>query len=122
MTFECVTETDLVLIHSNKLNYTQLEDTHMARISHSGTHTAASTSQPFPSCFHHIWLVSVSGGASVSIKSSWLQPQTQYLVLQLNSRLRAGQTYQLYTEFTGELADDLVGFYRTEYEEHGVRK
>lgn len=39
MTFECVTETDLVLIHSNKLNYSQLEDTHIARISHSGTHT-----------------------------------------------------------------------------------
>lgn len=67
-------------------------------------------------------MVPVSGGGPVPIKSSWLQPQTQYLVLQLGSKLRAGQMYQLYTEFTGELADDLVGFYRTEYEEHGVRK
>lgn len=39
VTFKCVRETDLVLIHSNKLNYTQLEDTHIARISHSGRHT-----------------------------------------------------------------------------------
>eukprot|EP00066_Takifugu_rubripes_P029132 XP_011618398.1 PREDICTED: aminopeptidase N-like [Takifugu rubripes] len=97
VTFECVTETDLLLLHSNKLNYTELEDTHIARITHSG-------------------------GGVLSIRSSWLQPQTQYLVLQLNSKLRAGQTYQLYTEFTGELADDLVGFYRTEYEEQGARK
>lgn len=37
MTFACVTDTDLLLIHSNKLNYTQLEDTHLARISRSGT-------------------------------------------------------------------------------------
>lgn len=72
--------------------------------------------------FPHIWLSCLSGGGVLSIKSSWLQPQTQYLVLQLNSKLRAGQTYQLYTEFTGELADDLVGFYRTEYEEQGARK
>uniref|UniRef100_H3CNZ6 Aminopeptidase n=1 Tax=Tetraodon nigroviridis TaxID=99883 RepID=H3CNZ6_TETNG len=97
VTFACVTDTDLLLIHSNKLNYTQLEDTHLARISRSD-------------------------GGSVPIKSSWLQPQTQYLVLQLDTSLRAGQTYRLYTEFTGELADDLVGFYRTEYEEHGVQK
>uniref|UniRef100_A0A8D3EG09 Aminopeptidase n=1 Tax=Scophthalmus maximus TaxID=52904 RepID=A0A8D3EG09_SCOMX len=88
--FECVKETDLILIHSNKLNYTTLSNTHTA---------------PPP-----------------GVKSSWLQPQTQYLVIQLNSRLTVGQKYQLYTEFTGELADDLAGFYRSEYEEDGVRK
>lgn len=119
MTFECVTETDLVLVHSNKLNYTELEDAHVARITYSGTHSFL---RQTARCFPHSWLWRVSGGGSLSIKSSWLQPQTQFLVLQLNRKLRAGQTYQLYTEFTGELADDLVGFYRTEYEEHGVRK
>ncbi|KAG7523067.1 aminopeptidase N-like [Solea senegalensis] len=91
--FECVTETDVILIHSNKLNYT-----------HSPTVTAA------------------GGGAVPGIKSWWLQPQTQYLVVELDHKLSEGQTYQLYTEFTGELADDLAGFYRSEYEEGGVRK
>uniref|UniRef100_A0A8D3DZ95 Aminopeptidase n=1 Tax=Scophthalmus maximus TaxID=52904 RepID=A0A8D3DZ95_SCOMX len=90
--FECVKETDLILIHSNKLNYTTLSNTHTA------------------------------GAPPPGVKSSWLQPQTQYLVIQLNSRLTVGQKYQLYTEFTGELADDLAGFYRSEYEEDGVRK
>lgn len=65
---------------------------------------------------------SPGGGSAPTIQSSWLQPKTQYMVIQLNSKLTQGQKYQLYAEFTGELADDLAGFYRSEYEENGVRK
>ncbi|XP_051239122.1 aminopeptidase N-like [Dicentrarchus labrax] len=96
--FKCVRETDLILIHSNKLKYTKLNNTHIARLIASG------------------------GGSAPTIKSSWLQSETQYLVIQLNSKLTQGQKYELYTEFTGELADDLAGFYRSEYEEDGVRR
>lgn len=53
---------------------------------------------------------------------SWLEATTQYMVLQLNGMLASGQRYRLYTEFTGELADDLAGFYRSEYIEDGVKK
>lgn len=67
-------------------------------------------------------MFSPGGGSAPSIKSSWLQHETQYLVIQLNSKLTEKHRYQLYTEFTGELADDLAGFYRSEYEEDGVRK
>ena len=35
--FECVRETDLILIHSNKLNYTTLDNTHIVRLSAPGT-------------------------------------------------------------------------------------
>uniref|UniRef100_A0A8D0AY27 Aminopeptidase n=1 Tax=Sander lucioperca TaxID=283035 RepID=A0A8D0AY27_SANLU len=66
--FKCVKETDLIIIHSNKLNLTSFEG--------------------------H----------------------------QLNSPLKAGSTYTLFTEFVGELADDLGGFYRSEYKEDGVIK
>ncbi|XP_047453445.1 aminopeptidase Ey-like [Mugil cephalus] len=96
--FECVEETDLILIHSNLLNYTKLNNSHIAT------------------------LVNSDGWSAPSIKVSWLQPKTQYLVIQLDDELLKGQRYQLYTEFTGELADDLAGFYRSEYEEDGVRK
>ncbi|XP_034083036.1 aminopeptidase Ey [Gymnodraco acuticeps] len=96
--FECMEETNLILIHSNKLNYTKLNNTHTARLIASG------------------------GGSAPSIKSCWMQPETQYLVIELNSKLTRKQKYQLYTNFTGELADDLAGFYRSEYEEDGVRK
>lgn len=62
-------------------------------------------------------------GASVpTVKYTWLESKTQYLVIQLSSKLTQGRTYQLYTEFTGELADDLSGFYRSEYKEDGVQK
>uniref|UniRef100_A0A3Q4H952 Aminopeptidase n=1 Tax=Neolamprologus brichardi TaxID=32507 RepID=A0A3Q4H952_NEOBR len=85
--FECVEDTDLILIHSNKLNYTKFEN-QLAR------------------------LMSVSSVEAPKIKSSWLQGVTQYLVLELDGTLKKGHKYRLYTEFIGELADDLGGFYR----------
>ncbi|XP_070686929.1 aminopeptidase Ey-like [Pempheris klunzingeri] len=96
--FSCAEETDLILIHSNKLNYTTLENGHWAR------------------------LTSVHGVKAPSIKSSWLNNVTQYLVLQLNGKLMKDHKYHLFTVFTGELADDLGGFYRSEYMEDGVKK
>ncbi|XP_070763201.1 aminopeptidase N-like [Enoplosus armatus] len=96
--FECAEETDLILIHSNKLNYTKLENNQLAR------------------------LTSVSGVKPPSIKSCWLQNVTQYLVLHLDGKLMKGNRYNLFTNFTGELADDLGGFYRSEYMEDGVKK
>ncbi|XP_044048314.1 aminopeptidase N-like isoform X2 [Siniperca chuatsi] len=96
--FECREETDLILIHSNKLNYTKFENDHLAS------------------------LISVTGVKAPSIKSSWLQNVTQYLVLQLDGKLMKGHRYHLNTKFTGELADDLGGFYRSEYMENGVKK
>lgn len=95
--FTCVKETDLVIIHSNKLNLTTF----------SG---------------HHAKLVGLGGASPPAIHSSWFVERTQFLVLQLRSRLSPGASYALYTEFRGELADDLQGFYRSEYTEDGVKK
>uniref|UniRef100_A0A8C2Z1S0 Aminopeptidase n=1 Tax=Cyclopterus lumpus TaxID=8103 RepID=A0A8C2Z1S0_CYCLU len=97
--FKCAEETDLILIHSNKLNYTKLENDHLARLTSVN-----------------------SGDKAPSIKYSWLQGVTQYLVLQLNGKLVKDHRYHLDTEFTGELADDLGGFYRSEYQEDGITK
>lgn len=94
MYFRCVEETDLILIHSNKLNYTK-QDSQLAQL---------------------------SGSEAPTISASWLEPVTQYLVIQLNKKLVKGNTYSLYTIFTGELSDDLGGFYRSEYTENGKTK
>uniref|UniRef100_A0A8C7SI04 Aminopeptidase n=1 Tax=Oncorhynchus mykiss TaxID=8022 RepID=A0A8C7SI04_ONCMY len=85
--FQCEKDTDLILIHANKLNLTLLS------------------------------LISRDGATAPAIKKSWLEVPTQFLVIQLNSNLMAGRQYELYTEFIGELADDLGGFYRSEYTE-----
>lgn len=98
MDFECAEETDLILIHSNKLNYTEFDNKILAT------------------------LTSLTGGQAPPIKSSWLQDVTQYLVIQLDGKLMKGHRYRLYTEFTGELADDLGGFYRSKYLEDGKEK
>lgn len=95
--FTCVEETDLVIIHSNKLNLTTF----------SG---------------HHAKLLRLGGASPPAVRSSWLVERTQFLVLQLRSRLSVGASYALYTEFRGELADDLQGFYRSEYTEDGMKK
>lgn len=95
--FRCVKETDLILIHSNKLNLTMLEE-------------------------HHAVLRGLDGAPTPSLSRTWLEVPTQYLVVQLSGPLVAGCSYQLYTQFVGELADDLAGFYRSEYTIDGERR
>ncbi|XP_062274018.1 aminopeptidase Ey-like [Scomber scombrus] len=95
--FRCVRETDLILIHSNKLNLTTFDG-------------------------YHARLMGLNGATAPSLKRTWLVVPTQYLVVQLNSKLQAGSMYELFTDFVGELADDLGGFYRSEYMEDGQKK
>ncbi|XP_052399868.1 aminopeptidase N [Carassius gibelio] len=91
--FRCVEKTNLILIHSNKLNMTK-----------QPTLTALG-SKPAP-----------------TIESIVMHTKTQYMAIHLKEELTAGESYELYTEFVGELADDLEGFYRSEYYENGVKK
>ncbi|XP_033847513.1 aminopeptidase Ey-like [Periophthalmus magnuspinnatus] len=95
--FKCVKATDLILIHSNKLNLTTFDN-------------------------FHAKLVGLNGAEAPKIKQTWLEVPTQYLVIQLQGNLQPDNTYELFTEFVGELADDLGGFYRSEYYEDGVKK
>ncbi|XP_062327758.1 aminopeptidase Ey-like [Osmerus eperlanus] len=95
--FKCVKETDLILIHSNKLNLTLFEG-------------------------HHAKLTGIDGATAPNLMKTWLEEKTQYLVVQLNSKLTVGKFYELYTDFVGELSDDLGGFYRSEYFEDSVKK
>uniref|UniRef100_A0A672KWH6 Aminopeptidase n=1 Tax=Sinocyclocheilus grahami TaxID=75366 RepID=A0A672KWH6_SINGR len=91
--FRCEEKTNLILIHSNKLNMTK-----------QPTLTALG-SKPAP-----------------TIESIVMHTKTQYMAIHLKDELAAGESYELYTEFIGELADDLGGFYRSEYNESGVKK
>lgn len=95
--FKCIKETDLIVIHANKLNFTEFLG-HYAKLSGLGE------------------------AAVPTIQRTWLEVMTEYLVIQLNNTLTVEESYVLYTEFTGELADDLKGFYRSEYMDNGVKK
>lgn len=95
--FKCVKETDLIIIHSRKLIFTSYYG-HLAK------------------------LTGLGGVTAPTIHKSWLVPKTEYLVLQLRKPLTVGGQYMLCTKFQGELADDLEGFYRSEYFEDGVKK
>lgn len=95
--FKCVKDTNLILIHSNKLNFTMFNG-------------------------YHAKLTGLNGAAAPSMTRTFLEVPTQFLVIQLSGYLKAGISYELFTEFVGELADDLGGFYRSEYTEDGVKK
>ncbi|KAM7423676.1 hypothetical protein PAMA_000166 [Pampus argenteus] len=95
--FRCVNETDLILIHSNKLTFKSFGG-------------------------YHAMLRGLNGATAPSLNKTWLEVPTQYLVVQLNGMLQANAEYELFTDFVGELADDLGGFYRSEYMEDGVKK
>lgn len=97
VTFLCEEDTDLIIIHSNKLNYTLQGNFHTS-------------------------LQAVNGSNAPAITQTWLETTTQYLVVQLAAPLQKGQSYRLFSIFTGELADDLAGFYRSEYVEGNVTK
>ncbi|NXO04850.1 AMPN Aminopeptidase, partial [Rhinopomastus cyanomelas] len=88
--FLCKEATDLILIHSNKLNYT-LQGPFLAS------------------------LQAADGSDVPPISRTWLETPTQYLVVQLGGQLQPNRRYRLFTIFAGELADDLAGFYRSEY-------
>uniref|UniRef100_U3FZS8 Aminopeptidase n=4 Tax=Micrurus TaxID=8634 RepID=U3FZS8_MICFL len=94
--FQCKQPTDLILIHSKKLNYTLQES----------------------------FLASLKGVDAVApaIERTWLEEKTEYLVVKLKEKLQQDKTYYLHTVFTGELADDLAGFYRSTYMEGGITK
>ncbi|OCT86838.1 aminopeptidase Ey [Xenopus laevis] len=93
--FLCNNATDLILIHSNKLNHTK---------------------------FNNFDAKLMDGSREVALKNTFFQKDKQFLVVQVAETLEAGKQYALYTEFVGELADDLAGFYRSEYRERNVTK
>ncbi|MED6292745.1 hypothetical protein CHARACLAT_003605 [Characodon lateralis] len=95
--FRCEKKTDLIVIHANKLNFTTFLG-------------------------YHAKLNGLGEAVAPAIQRTWLVVRTTYLVIQLSSKLTAGESYVLYTEFRGELADDLEGFYRSEYMDDGVKK
>ncbi|XP_020820815.1 aminopeptidase N [Phascolarctos cinereus] len=95
--FLCKEETDVIIIHSNKLNYTMKDG-------------------------YHVSLKGVNGSQPPQIDSTELVTTTQYLVVHLQSKLVVGHHYEMESTFVGELADDLAGFYRSEYTEDGVNK
>jgi aminopeptidase N len=96
--FTCKEATNVILIHSKKLNYTLKESGHM------------------------VALRSLGGSPPPVIVKTELVERTEYLVVHLQDYLVVDQQYEMDSEFQGELADDLAGFYRSEYVDGGVKK
>ncbi|XP_040825059.1 aminopeptidase N-like isoform X2 [Ochotona curzoniae] len=95
--FTCQQATNVIIIHSKKLNYTTFQG-------------------------HHVVLRGVGGSQPPAIDRTELVELTEYLVVHLQGSLTAGSQYEMDTVFQGELADDLAGFYRSEYTEGNIRK
>ncbi|XP_052616234.1 aminopeptidase N [Peromyscus californicus insignis] len=95
--FTCNETTDVIIIHSKKLNYTLKGN-------------------------HRVELRALGDPQAPGILSTELVELTEYLVVHLQGSLVKGQQYEMESQFQGELADDLAGFYRSEYVEDGVKK
>uniref|UniRef100_UPI00398F08FF aminopeptidase Ey-like n=1 Tax=Pristiophorus japonicus TaxID=55135 RepID=UPI00398F08FF len=92
VTFHCLNRTNVLVLHTKGLNFTK-----PARVSRADN-------------------------SSVAVRRSWEERDNEYLVLILRSHLQKGKVYTLHTAFCGQLADDLAGFYRCQYEEDGKNK
>lgn len=95
--FRCNESTNVIIIHSKNLNYTNVEGQRVA-------------------------LRGVGGSQAPAIDRTELVELTEYLVVHLREPLQVNSEYEMDSEFQGELADDLVGFYRSEYVENDVKK
>ncbi|XP_066210647.1 aminopeptidase N [Saccopteryx leptura] len=95
--FICNESTNVIIIHSKKLNYTKTNG-------------------------HMVVLRDVGGSQAPEIERTELVEITEYLVVHLKSPLNKGSMYEMDTVFEGELADDLAGFYRSEYMDGDVKK
>ena len=95
--FICKVSTNVITIHSKKLNYTTTQG-------------------------HMVVLRGVGGSEAPAIDRTELVELTEYLVVHLTGSLQAGSVYEMDSEFEGELADDLAGFYRSEYMDGDVKK
>lgn len=95
--FTCNEATNVIIIHSKKLNYTN-----------KGNHRVA--------------LRALGDTPAPNIDKTELVERTEYLVVHLQGSLIRGHQYEMDSEFQGELADDLAGFYRSEYMEGGNKK
>ncbi|KAJ8797850.1 hypothetical protein J1605_017052 [Eschrichtius robustus] len=95
--FICKDPTDVIIIHSKKLNYTTTQG-------------------------HMVALRGVGAFSVPNIDRTELVEPTEYLVVHLKGLLEAGRMYEMESKFQGELADDLAGFYRSEYMEGNVKK
>ncbi|XP_028017811.2 aminopeptidase N [Balaenoptera acutorostrata] len=95
--FICKDPTDVIIIHSKKLNYTTTQG-------------------------HMVALRGVGAFSVPNIDRTELVEPTEYLVVHLKGLLEAGRMYEMESKFQGELADDLAGFYRSEYMEGNDKK
>lgn len=95
--FTCNETTNVIIIHSKKLNYTLKGN-------------------------HRVQLRALDGTPAPNIDKTELVERTEYLVVHLQGSLVKGHQYEMDSDFQGELADDLAGFYRSEYTEGGNKK
>lgn len=95
--FTCQEPTNLIIIHSKKLNYTNTQG-------------------------HRVALQALGGSRAPEIDRTELVEVTEYLVVHLKGQLEAGVMYEMSSTFQGELADDLAGFYRSEYMDGNDKK
>ncbi|KAM4826095.1 aminopeptidase N [Thomomys bottae] len=95
--FACTSATNLILIHSKKLNYTMQQG-------------------------HRVLVRALDGSQNPAIERTELVERTEYLVVHLKDQLEVGKQYEMDSMFHGELADDLAGFYRSEYMDGDVKK
>lgn len=95
--FTCNETTNVIIIHSKKLNYTDKGN-------------------------HKVVLRALGDTPAPNIDKTELVERTEYLVVHLQGSLVKGHQYEMDSEFQGELADDLAGFYRSEYMEGGIKK
>ncbi|KAM4808225.1 aminopeptidase Q [Rhinophrynus dorsalis] len=133
ITIHCVEGTDIVLLHSHKLNFTRAQLTQLKEAEKKSqlgvrAHDLTSrSSEHIGNAASNIQGVQSDAGShllgnSIVIKNLWISEFHQYLVLELDESLEAGNLYVLELDYTGFLSDDFTGLFITHYKDLNIDK
>ncbi|XP_067839089.1 aminopeptidase N-like [Heptranchias perlo] len=98
VTVMCREETEVILIHSHQLNYSGVT------ITATGSPLGAEL-RPTP-----------------DIQDTWLEPENQYLVIELDGKLQPGHEYIIQINYSGRLGEKVTGLFISHYSEWGINK
>ncbi|XP_072272161.1 aminopeptidase Q isoform X2 [Pyxicephalus adspersus] len=129
ITISCVDGTDLVLLHTQKLNITQALITVMGNGQNSykagQAHSKLLQVNDGDQSRSHIQETgdrSMEDGQNIGITNLWHSARYHYLVLHLERPLVAGRLYLLQMDYRGFLSDDYSGFFISHYKDNDEDK
>ncbi|KAM8960785.1 aminopeptidase Q [Pelodytes ibericus] len=127
ITIQCMEQTDIVLLHSSRLNFSRAE-LKLLETGEDSDQGLGSDRQSLANLYNgqdstHARIARADAPPqNISITNLWSSEEHQYLVLELQRSLISGRQYVLELDYEGFLSYGLSGLFLTPYKDFGIEK